>query len=217
MQCNEFELVLEQADALPADAATHLHECGGCRAVVSDLDAIHAVARQMAAEEAETPERIWVSLRAQLEAEGLIRTPVEAPPSAGWLERWFSVLPRPALAGAFLSVVLAAAVLLGLQSYLRQGPVEVARPSDAQRATDALGTQLTSVERRTVFALHKHNSAVTAALRENLDIVDNFIALCEKSVREEPENELAREYLYGAYQQKAELLAMMVDRSAAGE
>ena len=217
MQCNEFELVLEQADALPADAAAHRNECGRCRAMVSDLDAIHAVARQMAAEETETPERIWVSLRAQLEAEGLLRTPAEAPPSAGWLERWFGVLPRPALAGAFLSVVLAAAVLLGLQSYLRQGPTEVARRSDAQRAADALGTQLTSVERLTVSAMHKHNPAVTAALRENLDIVDNFIALCEKSVREEPENELAREYLYGAYQQKAELLAMMVDRSAAGE
>jgi hypothetical protein len=41
--------------------------------------------------------------------------------------------------------------------------------------------------------------------------------LCEKTVREDPRNEMAREYLYGAYQQKAELLAMMMDRDAAGE
>jgi hypothetical protein len=36
--------------------------------------------------------------------------------------------------------------------------------------------------------------------------------MCEKSVREEPENELARDYLYGAYQQKADLLAEMSER-----
>jgi hypothetical protein len=41
--------------------------------------------------------------------------------------------------------------------------------------------------------------------------------MCEKSVREEPQNDVAREYLYGAYQQKAELLAMMVERGALGD
>jgi hypothetical protein len=50
---------------------------------------------------------------------------------------------------------------------------------------------------------------VTASLHKNLEIVDNYISLCENSVREEPENELAREYLYEAYQQKADLLAQL--------
>ena len=49
---------------------------------------------------------------------------------------------------------------------------------------------------------------------DNLAIVDNNIALCEKSVREEPENEIARDYLYEAYQQKADLLAQMTERGA---
>jgi len=53
---------------------------------------------------------------------------------------------------------------------------------------------------------------VTASLQKNLAIVDNYIALCEKSVQEEPENEIARDYLYGAYQQKADLLAQMTER-----
>ena len=43
-------------------------------------------------------------------------------------------------------------------------------------------------------------------MHQNLAIVDNYIALCEKSVSEEPENEVARDYLYEAYQQKADLL-----------
>jgi hypothetical protein len=36
--------------------------------------------------------------------------------------------------------------------------------------------------------------------------------LCEKSVHEEPENEVARDYLYEAYQQKADLLAQLNER-----
>ncbi len=49
-------------------------------------------------------------------------------------------------------------------------------------------------------------------MHKNLAIVDNYISLCEKSVREEPENEVARDYLYDAYQQKADLLAQMTER-----
>jgi hypothetical protein len=60
------------------------------------------------------------------------------------------------------------------------------------------------------------NPVVTASLHDNLAIVDNYIALCEKSVREEPESEIARDYLYDAYQQKASLLAQMTERGLNG-
>jgi hypothetical protein len=56
------------------------------------------------------------------------------------------------------------------------------------------------------------NPVVTASLQKNLAIVDNYIALCEKNVHEDPESEMARDYLYEAYQQKADLLAQMSDR-----
>ena len=48
-------------------------------------------------------------------------------------------------------------------------------------------------------------------MHQNLAIVDHYIDLCEKSVREEPDNDVAREYLYQAYQQKADLLAVMTE------
>ena len=50
------------------------------------------------------------------------------------------------------------------------------------------------------------------SLRQNLDIVDKFILDCEQRVKEEPQDELTREYLSGAYQQKAELISVMMDR-----
>jgi hypothetical protein len=55
-------------------------------------------------------------------------------------------------------------------------------------------------------------SAVDASLRQNLQQVDEFIADCEQHLREQPSDELAREYLTNAYQQKAELLSAMLDR-----
>jgi siroheme synthase (precorrin-2 oxidase/ferrochelatase) len=55
-------------------------------------------------------------------------------------------------------------------------------------------------------------SAVDASLQQNLQQVNEFIADCERRVKEEPKDELAREYLTNAYQQKAQLLSAMMDR-----
>lgn len=220
MQCHEFEQALEQrmGKELPADAAAHLNDCARCRAVVSDLEAIESAARRLSTDEVELSPHIWPALRAQLESEGLIRTPdrtrwaLVSPGS--WLGNWWEALSRPALAGAYLTFLLAAAILAGLVGHLRQNQAVTPRP--AEPATAFLDTQLITEEHRTVSAIRQHDPAVTDSLRENLEIVDNFIALCEKSVRDEPQNEMAREYLYGAYQQKAELLAMVMDRDASG-
>ena len=212
MQCHEFELVLEQQGAeLPAEAAAHVTACEPCRALVSDLEAINAVARDLGADPAEPPERVWLSLRAQMESEGLIR----APRKTGWLWEWLAMLPRPALAGAYLSFVLAAAVIVGFYSrlWLSQPGPQVA----VQSTTASLGTQLSAVQKHAVSALRHRNPAVTASLHQNLEIVDNAISICEKTMREEPQNEIAREYLYGAYQQKAELLASITERGEIGD
>jgi hypothetical protein len=74
-----------------------------------------------------------------------------------------------------------------------------------------------SAEQASFSSLPASESPVTASLHKNLEIVDNYISLCENSVREEPDNEDARDYLYGAYQQKAELLAQMSERRVNAE
>ncbi len=55
-------------------------------------------------------------------------------------------------------------------------------------------------------------SAVDNSFRQNLQQVNDFIADCERRLNAEPQDELAREYLSNAYQQKAELLSAMMDR-----
>jgi ribosomal protein S15P/S13E len=55
------------------------------------------------------------------------------------------------------------------------------------------------------------NSQVDASLRDNLRTLNAFIADCEQHLKQNPQDELAREYLYTAYQQKAQLLTAMME------
>jgi len=191
-------------------ADAHLRSCSRCRALVQDLAAITSAAADWRASE-EPPERVWVSLRAQLDQEGLIRhVPVAAAPSRRWFHRWFAAFPRPALAGAYLAALVALAFALS-------GPV-TKRVDDyrwfagTQNVTTPLTAQLDAAELSAVASYPDSNPEVLDSLHSNLAIVDNYIALCEKSVREDPEDEVARDYLYDAYHQKADLLAQISER-----
>ncbi len=202
------------------EARAHVRECAQCRGLVEDMDAIRQTAGVWAAEEVDPPARIWVSLRAQLEQEGLIRNEVpEGEPSLaasprGWFAGIFSAVPRPALAGAYLLALIAVSVALTGPSAKQVN--ESRWISGTQDSTGMLDAQLQTAERDSVSAMAESDPVVTASLHDNLAIVDNYIALCEKSVREEPESEIARDYLYDAYEQKADLLAQMTERGVNG-
>jgi hypothetical protein len=223
IQCAQFERTLEeQSDGpLPAETAAHMQGCADCRLLWSDLEAIRTAGTEWGREEVAPPERLWTSLRAQMEFEGLIRGRAARPAS---FAAWFGPAPRWALAGASISLLLIAGMLASYQTTesnpneSRAAAVLPARlnvPAAAQRlvASD-LGTTLDGDLKRVFESLPERNPLLASSLRENLGIVDNLIAVCEKSVREQPNDTMARDYLYWAYQQKAVLLATATDRSA---
>ena len=213
MLCHEFtEVAGEWMEGhRPPDAAAHLAACTHCRGLIADLESIQATAGALDDAVPAPPERVWTALYAQLEAESVVRR-------GGWNERvaaWFAVLPRPALAGAYLALALAAAVLFSFQRGTWQAPVE--RAPVAMAAIGKLPAQLTAVDERAVSSLHAHDRDVSATYRHNLVVVDNLIRMCEESLRKQPGNDLAREYLYSAYQQKAEMLGALAERRALGD
>ena len=225
MQCNELEQILEQqADGpLPELATAHINGCDACRALTLDLAAIHAAAQELAAEEIGPPEHLWISLRNQLEAEGIIRDP--SPVRESMHRAWWIAVQHPALAGAFLALVLVAAGMISTTGNPVQtaGRLTVAPQLELQQsalvapsAENVFKEELLNVGNDNIPGFRVSDAAVSDTIRRNLNIVDNFIAMCEKDVREQPENEMAREYLYGAYKQKAELLSTAMDRSTTG-
>ena len=168
---------------------------------------IRAAAAELAGSDPEPAPRIWFSLRADLEKEGIIHDA----PSKSWLRDLFagrlSAMPRPVLAGGYLAVLLA--IAFGLSGPINSRINRQRWLDGTQSSMEPLSAQLMSAEKASFSSLPASESPVTASLHKNLDIVDNYITLCENSVREEPENELAREYLYEAYQQKADLLTRL--------
>lgn len=219
MQCLEFEAVLEQAgeQPLPAEASAHLAECESCRFLAADLETIAAAARELTQPDEDPPARVWLQLRGQLEADGVIRAPQTVKPSfgkdAGWLSGLLAWMRRPALVATYAAFMVLAAGLAWEHS-TPELDNRAEPPSDVASATQ---NDLNNLEAQTMSDLPTVNPEADAALRRDLKVVDNFIAVCEKAVREEPQDETTRQYLYGAYQQKSELLAAATAHGRTGE
>jgi hypothetical protein len=214
MGCNEF---LGHLDAWMegerrSDVRAHVRDCPRCRGLAEDMEAIRSTALGIANFTEDPPERIWTSLAAQLEREGLIHDGWRPTTKSIW--RWWdgmlTALPRPALAGFYLAALVAVAFALSGPIHTRLN--EHSWITSTERSTMPLDAQLDSAQVATVASLGNYNPAVTASLHQNLAIVNNYIVLCEKNVQEDPENEMARDYLFEAYQQKADLLGEMAER-----
>jgi hypothetical protein len=217
MQCKDVEFVVEQEGLapLPEAARAHVATCSYCREFVADLATIVSVANELPAE-VEPPACVWNSLRVQLELEGIIKTPVvpaSREPSSWW--HGLSELFRSrALATAAVGLVIVAAGFL----QLRQKPDASSEPNGiaAGPASQIAFAQTAKVlNEQEVDLRNMHlagTSPVDSSFQQNLQQVDEFIADCERHLKAEPQDELAREYLSNAYQQKAELLSAMMDR-----
>jgi len=254
MQCKDLEFVLESEGlgTLSAEAREHLAECSSCQGLLADFHSIVAVARTLP-REVEPPVRVWVSLRAQLEAEGLIKEPVEARQPTAWWEVLRAVFEPRALALAAAALLLVAGTVFVTH---RQGGIQppvakiqpVTEPSHSQQTSvpapppvapnAAPPTDLTAIQRAPHSPKNKElasspsenvsdtlapgepsppgmqfagDTSVDVSFRQNLRTLNQFIAECQRRLRQNPQDELAREYLNMAYQQKADLLATMMD------
>jgi hypothetical protein len=217
MLCNDVARVIEQEgfSPLPDAARRHLATCRACSSLVADFERIVSVAHEMPLE-VEPPVRIWVALRAQLEAEKIIRQPAVEPAieeSPWW--KGFGQLIR----GRMLRMAAVVAVLVVAAGYFQitrvpKGPVAIATPVLVEPFADA-GTSLDQEEQSLgpmQTASLSNVSPVDNSLRENLDTLNSFIKECRKRLKEDPNDQVARDYLSAAYQQKAEILAAMMER-----
>jgi len=217
MQCKEVEAVVEQEGLapLPKEVNTHLAQCRECRDYIADLISIVDVARKMPSEIA-PPDHIWISLRAQLEREGIIKEPalVPAPEHISWWQGFSEFFRSRALATATVGLLIIAAGFLQLRTDYGSGrnapPMrDTVIASGPFAATRTVLNEQEPLARGIILA---STSPVDTSLRENLQTVDDFIADCERRLNDAPQDDLAREYLSNAYQQKAELLSAMMDR-----
>jgi len=235
MQCKELKAILEHEGLapLPPAARAHLAECAACQGFFADLSTIQSLAQEFPAEAA-PPERLWISLRAQLTAEGIIRESVELSAGAPWWQSVTAWLRPRTLATAGVGIVLIVTAIFLSRNAIPPPvarisnppvaspvaspvvpPVEnsslTPRPSPTEEAMANGGLVLNQAELDVPNMQLAGNATVDASLRDNLRTVNEFIAECQQHLKQHPGDQLAREYLESAYQQKAELLAAMMD------
>ena len=212
MRCDEFEAYA--ADWLdgerPPEAVNHLQTCRRCSARVAELEMIVSAAANLPP--LDPPERVWISLRNQLEQEGLLRERHSV-----WqrLHVLLPAAPRTALTTGLIAA-LAALLLMMPQSPLgrlgRTGNGGAGGP-EFQRVQQ----QLANGEALAGQDVHFRDPEVAASYQQNLALVDNLIGECARRVNEDPSDEMSRQYLATAYQQKADLLTALAEREALGE
>ena len=207
MQCKEVEAVLEQQGFVPVPekARAHLAGCHSCQSLVSDLTAIVATAHLLPAE-VEPPARVWSAVRQQLEAEGIIKSGSRQP----WWQGFSGLFRARVFALSSVAALALFALALQLpQPTQRSTEVRILSPDTLSDTSSIL-----SKDEANLPAMHLTSDAnvVNISLRQNLDIVDKFIVDCEQRIKDAPDDQLARDYLTGAYQQKAELISVMMER-----
>lgn len=213
--CRDLAEAIEQGGLapLPSEARAHLADCAECLGLVADFQSIIAAAHELPAEVA-PPARVWLSLRAQLAAEGLIREEVlthEAVYRPHWWQGFSDLIRSRALATAAVGLLIFAAAVVQLR-HTPPATSTVAEPDALTASGVALTNQEHELRAVQPAGTLSSPSPVDDSLQKDLQTLDAFIADCEHHLKSNPHDQLAREYLAGALQQKAELLAEMMDR-----
>src|SRR5450759_4717500 len=217
MTCAEFQAVLPDLleGSGTADQRAHLTLCPACSELVSDINVISQQARFLRASDDPSP-RVWASIEIALRQEGLIREPgLElVPPSTNSLRHWTVAWLLPATA-AFL-------VTFGVLRYERPAtPPQSAAQSAAVPAGSALSaaSQLASIQadanedKQLLEEVGSRSPTMRASYEKELRHVNEYIRDAEKSAKAHPEDEEAQQYLMNAYEQKAMVYELAVDRS----
>ncbi len=184
----------------------HVHACVACTSVQSDLTAITQQARSMQ-ESFEPSPRVWNSIEIALKQEGLIRRPLAETRSVK------SMRPHWRLAWLVPSAVVAM-LILGTVLFQHGGGRQDQIAGNAQPALATLSDTPTQSEERELMRLVSERApALKSAYEADLKVVDGYIRDAEESARANPQDEMAQQYLMSAYEQRAMVYEMAMNRS----
>jgi hypothetical protein len=185
------------------DDEDHVHFCPECSVVLGDLNEISAQARLLQASDEPSP-RIWNSIEIALRNEGVVHQAPSAKPARLIPPRWRLAWVVPAAALAML--------ILGTALFQRGGvPPQVA--VDSSVAPTLADSSLQAEERELVRAVGERAPTLKAGYEADLKVVDAYIFDAEQSAKANPQDEVAQQYLRSAYDQRAMIYEMAMNRS----
>jgi hypothetical protein len=208
MTCVELqESLAENESGSSAEQRDHLRDCPECAKLVAELLVIACSAGDLRAAHEPDP-RVWKSIEASLRREGLIRPQ----------RRSLSLLPSLGSQWSWARWMAPAAALLliSLGIYLRQhsqtndsGAQNI--PTPASIVSDAAIAGLNDADLLQEVGLQ--SPALQEQYADNLRHVNQYIQDAKNIVAADPNDEEARRTLMEAYQEKAMLFELALDRS----
>jgi hypothetical protein len=211
MTCVELEHSLaEVEDGSRPEQQDHLKNCPKCTALVAELLAIACAGGDLRASDEPSP-RVWNSIEIALRQEGLIRP--QRPrrsllPSFGsqwgWA-RWLA--PAAAMLLVTLGIYVRQRSQIQTTAVAVEAPISVKAPvSDDVRIAGLNDDDL-------LAEIAQQTPALQAEYTDNLRRVNEYIRDAKSTVDADPTDDDARSFLMDAYQQKAMLFELVLDRS----
>ena len=209
MNCVELQSSLaEIEDGSSAEQQAHLKTCRECSALVGELKLIASAAGDLRGANEPSP-RVWNSIEIALRQEGLIHAPragrsLIPPVGSRWAwARWL--------------VPAAAALLFVVGIYVRQHSIPLAVvqnqiPAEAVQPVSDLAVAGLNDE-DLLQEIAQQTPAMKTQYEDDLRRVNEYIQDAKAVVSANPNDEEARRSLMEAYQEKAMLFELAMDRS----
>jgi hypothetical protein len=204
MNCVELQQSLAEIDdGSNAEQRAHLKTCRTCAALVADLNLIASSAIELRDAHEPSP-RVWNSIEIALRQEGLVRPQTVGRsllPSLtshwGW-SRW--MLPAAAV------VLLALGILLRPHTKSAQVADNLSEPTTTNISSAGL------IDDDLLQEISEQSPALQQQYADNLRRVNQYIQDAKVNVDANPNDEEARRSLMDAYQEKAMLFELAMDR-----
>jgi len=207
MTCVELqESLVENETGSSAEQRAHLRSCPECAKLVGDLLVIACSAGELRAAHEPHP-RVWKSIEASLRREGLIRPQRRSPsllPSFGSQWSWARWM---APAAALLLISLG----IYLNQHSRPAETTINVPPPVEKIPDTAIAGLNDNDLLEEVA--QQSPALQEQYADNLKRVNEYIQDAKAIVDADPTDEEARRSLMEAYQEKAMLFELALDRS----
>jgi hypothetical protein len=225
MNCVDLRRSLADGEDLSTAAhnteeQAHLKACAACSALVAELDLIAFSASELQATEEPSP-RVWNAIAMSLRQEGLIRPQTNRPLAvmpaasyrglssfaAGWGWRGWLV---PAAA----ALLIAVGIFVNQHSLSHRLAKNLAPTATIPAADGVAGWNIAGLNDDDLLQeIQDQAPATRAQYVDNLRNANEYIRDAQSSVDANPNDEESRRSLLEAYQQKAMLFEMAMDRS----
>jgi hypothetical protein len=223
MTCAEFQRALPEIIDTGGnkEQESHLSSCAVCTDLVQDLRYIAEQAKLLVPMEDPSP-RVWDGIHNALEREGMVRprrgTGRFRPATVLTPSRWSTI-------GVFAAIAAVLVIAIGLVSYRRSAsppadrespqaaPTQAASVAGVQNASQASGDSDADDDAKLIAHIQKAAPALASTYDDNLKSVNSYIAAVRNQLRQNPNDEQARDYLVRAYDQKAMLYSMAMERT----